>query len=403
MAPKSKKKVRVRTDVPNVGHQPNHDAGLPNDVAALHFVCRCFGIGEKEMLRTLERVRSFTKDADDHFPRTFHRMLLTRSQKGNKQWDKALLTIQREALYDQIRRQDGKPLFGFAGDFAERLASSMTLLYERLLPKLNVEGIPGPTAIWILLKNIFVPTAYAELVKNWRLGLGGEFRGPTCWYLPLGPKHKQPVSRVLDCWLRVAGFLTGYRISQEMEKMDRSQVDEWRRGEKVPNPLTLHRVVEKFAGRVSWLDDAEEWKSRFTLACAMQNLSARMDEYFKHICSNSSLELAGMFQKIADEHIVCGETNFLAEAHNFFATRLLQTCIRKEGQWVAEFNMGDRFLKLVNEKAGKDESFRRNIKILGERLALEEYLFDVGVRELNRLFEIERKRIGGRRKSCRRP
>ena len=308
--------------------------GLPNPVAALHFVCGCFGVGEKELQRTLERVRKFAKNPDEHFPSKFHRMLLVRSRAGDKQWDEALCIIQREALYDHIRRENGKPLFSFAGEIADKLVASLTLLYEKLLPKLDVDGVPTTVAIWILVENVFVPTAYAELVKSWRLGLGSEFRGDTCWYLPLRMRDEslKPIPRVLEHWLRVAGFRTAYGVSKEIGT-DRSAVDEWRRGEKVPNLRTLHRLVEKFVSEVSWLDEPNGWQARFTLACAMQNLCERMDDYFKDVNRDSSFALTKMFSKIADNHIVSDEGGLLADTHSFFATRLLQRRLQGEKKW----------------------------------------------------------------------
>src|SRR5205807_7964096 len=119
--------------------------------------------------------------------------------------------------------------------------------------------------------------------------------GESCWYLPV--KSRGPISRVLDCWLRVAGFRTAYGVSKTLSRRNadtgtseervhlrweswKKGVGRWLNGECVPSVKRLHELVDAFAEQVSWLDEPNAWKARFTLACAMQNVCDTMDEFF---------------------------------------------------------------------------------------------------------------------------
>ena len=286
-------------------------SNLPSNFAALRFVCGCFGIGEKELAETLERMRRITKNPNEHFPRKLSREMLARAESGKSRWQESLSTIHREALYERIRRENGRPLFSFTGKITEETAFTLLTLYERVLPKLDCRGVSIAEVIWLLVENVFVPTVFVKLVEEWRFGLGTEWLGETCWYLPVKSDRgtDKPTSRVLDCWLRVAGFRTAYGVSQSLTrgKSDNSVLDEqtekrwktwkksverWRNGKSVQSVHRLHRLVEAFAANVAWLDDPVGWKARFTLAFAMQNLCEAMDESFESVSKQSSLALA---------------------------------------------------------------------------------------------------------------
>jgi hypothetical protein len=124
-----------------------------------------------------------------------------RAENGKRRWQDALCILHREALYDRIRRDEGKPLFSFTGKVAEELAFSILRLYELLLPKLDIKGFSKAKALWVLVENVFVPTVWVKLALEWRRGLGTELQGETCWYVPLKSNGsiKKPISRVLDC------------------------------------------------------------------------------------------------------------------------------------------------------------------------------------------------------------
>jgi hypothetical protein len=318
--------------------------------------------------------------------------------------------LRREALYDHIRRSHGKPLFSFAGKVTDKIVFLLPQLYEKALPGLDTNEISPSDSMWALVEHFFAPTVFIELVQDWQRGLGTELRGDTCWYLPVlshGKKLK-PIPRVLDSWLRVAGYRTAYGVSEEMGSPDlRRNVDRWRTGEVVPTLATLHNLVEEFAKAVSWLDEPDNWKARFTLGCAMQKLCDKMDEFFKDIHPESSLALAEMFRRVEQERIVCDDNKVLCGSRTFFAARLLQLRLQREGKWETQVlaampkvqnrifppdaseeqiaqgrqemewqsNPGNWFVEFIKRQSPPESN-----------VAFEDYLFSIGVAELNRLF-----------------
>ena len=251
-----------------------------------------------------------------------------------------LITLGRESLYDSIRRHDGKPLFSFASAVSERLVFTLLDLYRKLSPHTRFGQTLDREALWILVEYMFAPTAFCILARNWQRGLGTEFQGDLCWYLPTTAadgKKLKPVQRVLDSWLRVAGFRTAYGIGKEMDDPDlRGDVDRWLRGEVVPSLLRLHHLVKRFATRVQWLDDPDNWYARFTLGCAMQSLSNAMDDYFAPLVPNPSLALADTFRRIEKERILRDDDKVLSGDQTFFATRLLQLKLQEDGKWESQ-------------------------------------------------------------------
>jgi hypothetical protein len=43
-------------------------------------------------------------------------------------------------------------------------------------------------------------------------------------------------------------------------------VNGWLKGENDPTLDNLHNLVDEFAAKVTWLDTADSWKARFTVA-----------------------------------------------------------------------------------------------------------------------------------------
>jgi RNA polymerase sigma factor (sigma-70 family) len=117
------------------------DSSLPNDNAALRFVCRCFDVGEKELGGSLETMRKGTRNPNNHFPKELSRTLIGRAENEDGPWRDALRTLRSEALYDRIRRQNGKPLFSFTGALTEKLIFSLEGLYATSWADLVPEGI----------------------------------------------------------------------------------------------------------------------------------------------------------------------------------------------------------------------------------------------------------------------
>jgi hypothetical protein len=378
---------------------------LPNDIQALSFVCRSFGIGRDELDLTLKRMREITPQSEKYFPPNLWRETVKRAKKDKDLWQDAAKIVHREAAYDLICRQSGKPLWSFTGKIADEFVSVLLSLYARLLPKLDVEGVSKTDALWLLVENVFVPTVYAKLVQEWRHGLGNEFLGEICWYLPI-KSHGQiekPFPRVLNYWMRVAGFQTTYQIAKAAGEIPlRRKIDRWLNGETPPDPPVLHKLVNQFADNISWLDEPDTWKARLTLACAMQNVCDLMDEYFKPIQIDSSLALSEMFKRISKERIVCDDNKFLAASHSFFASRLLQLRWQKKGKWQPDpLDTGNWFLETIRKMAVADGYVESSKPHVTNYVMLEEYLFGLGVSELNHILASQKKR--GRRATARRP
>lgn len=378
---------------------------LPNDIQALSFVCRSFGIGRVELDLTLKRMREITPQSEKYFPPNLWRETVKRAKKDKDLWQDAAKIVHHEAAYDHIRRQNGKRLWSFTGKLTDEFVSVLLSLYSRLLPKLDVEGVSPTDVLWLLVENVFVPTVYAKLVQEWRHGLGNEFLGEICWYLPI-KSHGQiekPFPRVLNYWMRVAGFQTTYQIAKAAGEIPlRRKIDRWLKGEKPPDAPVLHKLVNQFAENISWLDEPDTWKARLTLACAMQNVCELMDEYFKQIQKDSSLTLSEMVKRISKEHIVCDDNKFLASSHVFFAARLLQLRWQKNGQWQPDpLYQGNWFLETVRKMAVADGYVQRIKPPVKNHLMLEEYIFGLGVRELNQILASHKKK--SRRAIARRP
>lgn len=378
---------------------------LPNKTQAISLVCRCFGAGIEELNRILELKRGFNPEPYKDFPKAFSGTTLMRAKANAKKEHIPTTIIQCEALYDRIRRQHCKPLWSFTARLSGELVSSLLNLYERFLPKLNFEGVARTGALWLLVENVIVPTVFIKLVQEWRFGLGNEFLGDVCWYLPIMShgKIEKPLPRVLDYWMRVAGFQTAYQVAKAAgEQSLRRKIDRWLKEGKVPDPSELHRLVNKFAANVAWLDEPDTWKARFTLACAMQNVCDLMDEYFKPIRKSSSLALIKMIRSIPKDHIVCDDEKFLAGAGSFFAARLLQRRLQSENKWNPNPpSDGNWFLEEIRKMAIADGFLKGSNPPVENYVMLEEYLFGVGVRKLNCLFESKLKK--GRRALARRP
>lgn len=423
---------------------PSINANLPSSFAALRFTCGCFGIGEKELAETLERMRRTTKHPDTHFPKRLSRETLARAAVGKSRWLEALSIIHREALYDRLRRDRGEPLASFTGIFSQETIFTLLRLYDALLPRLNCDGVPTADALWLLAENVFVPTVFIRMIEEWRFGLGTEWQGEACWYLPTicGRDIQTPVSRVLDCWLRVAGFRTAYGVSQSLTrgkpeisafdersekhwKTWKKSVERWRTGRAVQSVDKLHRLVETFAPNVAWLDESAGWKPRFTLAFAMQNLCDAMDLAFESISNEPSLALADMIRHIASERIACDDGKRLADPQIFFASRLIQRQMRANGEWAkivsqipksagrtfspdvsdgeiarykdtinGQMNPGDWFLDDLKQKAIAAGRLKPDDASCANSIALDSYIFDLGVEELNKLLDSKRKETG---------
>jgi len=350
--------------------------------------------------------------------------MLNDAEAGTGPWRRALTIVAQEALYDRILRQpNGEPRFGFTGHLSERLTFDTLRLYEKLLPQLNTEGVATTDVLWILFEEVFAPTIYVELASNWQRGLGTEFQLPTCWYLPLMEKGVRlgPVARVLRCWFRAAGFRYAHDLGKALNDSLRRKVDRWLNGDCVPKLNEVHDLVDKFAGDVRWLDGPDDWKTRFTLACAAERLFVTMDSLFHVTRPNASLHIAETLQKIRAEGVAVDDGLLLADSHTFFAARLLQRRLQNAGRWEGAImarvqetqaskcpaNASDDELENYRRKIEWGmkpgnwflEFIKRDVPTTKRGASLQERILDAGVCELN--FILEKKR--DRRVSTRRP
>jgi hypothetical protein len=376
-----------------------------------------------EMDRMLQVMRKRETNPDKFFPKKLNRVMLNDAERETGLWCEALTTVAHEALYDRILRQSGQPLFGFTGHLTERLSFASLRLYEKISPKLNTEGVSPLDTLWVLFEEVFVPTIFLELALNWQRGLGTEFQIEKCWYLPLVERNVRlnPVSRVLRCWFRAAGFRYAHDLGKALDDSVRRTVDRWLSGECVPKLREVHDLVDQFADDVRWLDSPDDWKTRFTLACAAERLCTAMDTLFRATHPDSSLQIAEILQKIHAEGVAVDDGGVLADSRTFFAARLLQRRLQNEEKWDVEIMARVRDTQArkcpTNPSEDEIEQFRREIEwgikpgnwflefinrevTTAKRGAnLQERILDVGIHELNRILSTKR----GRRVSTRRP
>ena len=401
-------------------------SGLPSHFTALRFACGCFGVNMPELQKMLNLMRRREKKPNHSFPRRLNRVMLNEAEDGKGDWCGALTNVAYEALYDRIRRQNGKPLFGSAGNVTERLAFTLLRLYEKILPELKTDSVSSLDALWLLVTEVFLPTAFLELALNWQSGLGTEFQVQGCWYLPVFRKGERlgPVRCVLQHWLRAAGFRNAHDLKKEMgSDSARRSADRWLSGQFVPTIDVLHRLVDRFSKRVEWLDQRDAWKTRFTLACGMEHLYAAMDHFFQPRRRDCSLKIRQMLKRISKDWVVVDDGRILADSYTFFAARLLQRRIKLEGRWESEVagfvprQSGKTFAPSASEE--EIDQYRRDVErrmnpgnwflrfieresTCGKQqvsASLQERILNLGVRELNRILDSKR----GRRVTTRQP
>lgn len=376
------------------------------------------------MERMLQVMRRRQSNPERVFPEKLNRVMLNDAERGTGRWCDTLTTVAHEALYDRILRQpSGQPLFGFTGHLTEKLTFTVLRLYEKISPKLTTDGVSRTDTLWVLFEEVFVPTIFLELALNRQRGLGTEFQIETCWYLPLVEKKTRlnPVSRVLRCWFRAAGFRYAHDLGKVLDDSVRRKVDRWLSGECVPKLREVHELVDKFGDDVRWLDSPESWKTRFTLACAAEQLCAALDSLFGAAQPDSSLQIGELLEKIHTECVAVDDDGVLTDSRTFFAARLLQRRLQKEERWDGEIlaRVRDTQARICPANPSDDaiERFRRDIErgmkpgnwfldFLKREAAntehgggLQERILDMGIQELNSILIAKR----GRRVDARRP
>ena len=266
-----------------------------------------------------------------------------------------------------------------------------------------------------------------ELRQNLRDGLGNEFELEGCWYLPMtkGGQRVSPLPRVLRYWMRAAGFTSATHVGKVADRdSERKNVEGWLGEGPAPEIGSLHKLVDEFAGEVVWTGRPSEWKGRLTLARAMQVLCKRVDAYFAVLHRAASTRLAGMLKAVEAERVAVDEGGILFSAETFFAARLLQRRLMREGTWEAEivaripknltFEVPPGITReaeeaMIRHRRGQIEPGNWFVKYLQRRLSarrgascedgplmamahLRERIFQLGIEELNALLDAKRGR-----------
>lgn len=292
---------------------------LKDEITVLTCAVAALGIGQKRLVNV-------------------SRMALNRATRG-KTRQLTSLHRTRQALLDLVLRYfRANALAGSGG--ANAFADAMLMFTLRLYPQVRNEliGARPLTAldVRLLIEEVLVPTAFA-IMSTSRLngvgfevrGLGDEFRGPKSWYLPEGDR---PLNTILDRWLRVAGFRTPCGFSRDSANL-KKQVSRWLQGKTRPSIEDLDGLVDRYRDRVEWLDDANGWKARFRLARALQSLWVSAEEYFASHHDSPPTSVRKLFAKINGEEILRDADGLLGDPEIFFAVRLVQLKLKREGKF----------------------------------------------------------------------
>ena len=146
-----------------------------------------------------------------------------------------------------------------------------------------------------------------------------------------------------------------------------------------------------------------------------------MDVCFRTTQTDSSLKIFKMLQTTQADAVAVDDGRVLADSQTFFATRLLQRRIQKEGIWDAEImaRVRDTQVRKCPTNPSEDEMeqvrreiewglkpgnwflefIKREVTATKHSMSLQERILDLGIHELNRILETKR----GRQVSARRP
>lgn len=386
-------------EIPSSPH-PIQNA-LPDEVQALFFACDCFGLGLKD----------FADDKDDK-----EKLHLSREKLRRARLNKSILPDEREQvrqrLFQRLRRAAHLPTGGMSSFVTHELATVLLQLYGTLRPALFVSETDSIQPMWILAEHVFLPTAYLIVQTRHRWGLGSELREGECWYLPekLDGKTRTPIQRVLDYWLRTAGFRTASGVGGNLESRKKA-VSRWLKGKSLPTLSNLHGLAAKFQANSGWLDDFDSWKARFKMACAMQRLWKAVDTTFGPAAPQPALLLANAYRKIAGQMHFEDDEGVFADPKLFFAVRLILARLEAQGiltEIVAQ--APQTFQRSFGPEVPHSEIEEWRTKVEWERKpgnwivaylhklatshrqSLREYIVARGVAELNEL--IKRQKVG---------
>lgn len=301
---------------------------MPTSIAALWFACRCFDIPESSI-------------------RPVKRQSLHLACKGGPVSKEKLPEIERkltDTLFAQFRRAGIAPI-GTATGAADSIVVTLLRIYDDLSPRFGKEKATPDAALKIFVRDVALPTIHLILSLRQQGGLGSEFRRDSCWYAPqkLDGRIALPVALVLDRWLRAAGFKTAYGVSkpnrlsgseQQNAKWEsaRKQVKRWLDGETTPPLKKLHSLVRKFPQNVAWLDTADLWCARFSLAYGLEKACAEIEKIL------SAKTVGEKYCALGREIIWSDDEGLLTNPSTFFAVRLWIRCLERAGA-LAELRM----------------------------------------------------------------
>lgn len=295
------------------------EAELRGEITVLIRVAAAFGITQKGLdgANRMSLLRARTKATLPTLRRT-HQALLT--------------------LVLRYFRAHGFAGSGGANAFADSMLMISLRLHTRVTKELTQDGALTPADLRLLIEEVLVPTAFAVMSASYTgrpgwgaRGLGCEFEGPRSWYLS---KTNRPFTEILVRWLRVAGFRTPCGFSRDSANL-KKQVSRWITGKTLPSIEDMDSLVERYKERVDWLDDANTWKARFRLARALQSLWVSAEEYFAAQRLPSLTPITELFERINADGILRDHDGLLADPGIFFAVRLVQLRLRRDGEFAA--------------------------------------------------------------------
>ena len=393
-----------------------NSATLPDEVQALWFVCRCVGICEKDF---------------PSVPRSTLRRAVSGQKIAASNRNRIRLMLET-ALFERFRRPSSP--ISHTNNVTDQIVSNLLSLYRRIRPRLSTDRVAAEKVLWIVTEHVVIPTVFTIVAKARQGGTGTEFQGAECWYLP--SKSHTPIQRVLDFWLRTAGLVTAHGLSKrlharsqksEAEPIEdpnslKKRIQRWLTGEVKPSFAELDRIMDDVANaapEVRWLDGAVAWKARLRLAFAIQTACELACGAFS---KDVPLQFASLFKDEINEPTPCDLNGFLSTPHSYFAARLyarqlqrigrLEEVLRYEEGQICEtygpevsdheikrrgdeimwqMHPGCRFLAFIEQQA-QACGVLKGRNATEDFFALDEFLFDLGIQELNGIIKKKRSR-----------
>ena len=370
-----------------------------------------------ELEKMLQLIRSKENCPDKDFPTKLNRVMLGKAEKEDSKLSQHLCTIAYRALYGAIRWAEKTPVSGNAAELSERVALDFPRLYSMMLPGLSPSMASEQDIFRLLVREVFMPTFFIELVKVRQASQGNELSTNHCWYLPqeLRGKREYPFQRVLGAWVNAAGCRGAEDIGKLLQsEAKRKIVSNWLKGINVPHWVEIRRLVDSFKDDTDRFEDSQVWKGRLVFAAAMQRLCESMDLYFLKIEPRFSFKLLGRLEQIGKEYVPADCGNVLQGQRTFFAAHLVYRRIKETEKWKEQvtalpknvefrskravtrarndeihrkirfqMNPGNLLLKFMRREIS--EAKKRRALTLAADSSLQEQIFALGILELNQI------------------